>query len=276
MFRFQLRRLVISAGAPFELKPSPGKQWGAFATEPIKKGAIVLREEPLFVINKWHADIVEADIVDAFHRLSWDAKMTFFTVCMLDSVYHEEVKEAVLYNSFHTLGKRKASEFYVLRSRFNHSCLPNCDSPKNSEIFANRDIEAGEELFFSYGLNFINKTASERGQDMKVMGFAGDCSACVSGTKSQLLSDMRRRLARGLWVFIWGKDESNIGDPHPTPRPAIPDPRRRWVAEHHAMPTTSRMVFALLFPRISGVGGRIKPQTRCVDLLEHPDLHAVV
>lgn len=218
------RRLALPAGAPFELKPSPGKYWGAFATRPIKKAELILEETPLFVVKKWHTDIVKADIVDAFHRLTWHAKMTFLTVCALDSVCHEGLKEAFLFNCFHACGGEKVTEFSVIRSRFNHSCLPNCSNPQGFLIFANHDIEAGDELVFSYGLNFMHKTAFERGRDMKVMGFSCDCSACAPGADSQLLSDMRRRLARGLCVFIYTRTSSAFATriPRRVPSSLIP------------------------------------------------------
>lgn len=198
----------------------------------------------------------------AFRHMPWDAKTTFLTICRIGSDGFESMKEAFLYNCFRKCGEAKASRFYVLCSRFNHSCLPNCTSPAGQgkfETFARRDIEAGEELVFSYGAHFMNKTSSERGRDMEAMGFACDCRACVPGTELQLLSDMRRRLARGLGFFIWGKDGFSTGDPHSTSRPVIPDPQRRWAAEHHAMPTTSRMVFALLFLVLTEKEGTLSP-----------------
>jgi hypothetical protein len=52
-----------------EMKPSPGKGWGAFATRRIERGAMILREKPLFVIRKPHEEITEEDVWAAFQQL---------------------------------------------------------------------------------------------------------------------------------------------------------------------------------------------------------------
>ncbi|CRL28262.1 unnamed protein product [Penicillium camemberti] len=45
-------RLQLSHGASFELKPSRGKGWGAFATNRIEQGSLILRGKALFVIRE--------------------------------------------------------------------------------------------------------------------------------------------------------------------------------------------------------------------------------
>lgn len=58
------RQLRIPADAPFELKPSPGKGWGGFATRHIKKGSVILREKALFTIaNPNRFDITDEDVL---------------------------------------------------------------------------------------------------------------------------------------------------------------------------------------------------------------------
>jgi hypothetical protein len=52
--------------ALFELKPSPKKGRGAFAIRRIKRGAIILKEKPLFDIRKPHKEIIEENIWAAF------------------------------------------------------------------------------------------------------------------------------------------------------------------------------------------------------------------
>ncbi|CAG8118958.1 unnamed protein product [Penicillium nalgiovense] len=51
-------RCIIRAKA---LAGWPGKGWGAFATKPIKRGSLILREKALFVIQKSTPEIMEVD-----------------------------------------------------------------------------------------------------------------------------------------------------------------------------------------------------------------------
>jgi SET domain-containing protein len=59
----------VPSDAPFELKPSPRKGWGAFAIRRIERGAMILKEKPLFVIRKPHKEITEEDIWAVFQQL---------------------------------------------------------------------------------------------------------------------------------------------------------------------------------------------------------------
>ncbi|CAG7965135.1 unnamed protein product [Penicillium nalgiovense] len=60
-------RCIIRAKA---LAGWPGKGWGAFATKPIKRGSLILREKALFVIQKSTPEIMEVDVLAAFSPLS--------------------------------------------------------------------------------------------------------------------------------------------------------------------------------------------------------------
>ena len=71
------RSLHVPSDAPFELKPSSGKGWSAFATRRIERGAMILREKPLFVIRKPHEEITEEDVWAAFQQLIPSEKQQF-------------------------------------------------------------------------------------------------------------------------------------------------------------------------------------------------------
>lgn len=50
------------------------------------------------------------------------------------------------------IGKRTHLKLDSFSESFNHSCDPNCGIRKNSELFALRDIDIGEELTYDYSL----------------------------------------------------------------------------------------------------------------------------
>lgn len=148
--------LHLPPNTPFELKPSPGKGWGAFATRPIPLGALILREAPLFVIPKHHAEITETDILAAVQQLPLHQKQHFLRLRYNGGHRFTRLTHACAENSF-ALPNPSGPEHhgvYVLLSRLNHSCVPNSNIPDTDieggiiACFATRDIEVGEEITF--------------------------------------------------------------------------------------------------------------------------------
>jgi hypothetical protein len=138
-----------------------------------------------------------------------------------------------------------AHGLFLLHSRLNHSCTPNSKIPVPSgqtiSAFATRDIDAGEEITFCYNIDFECRTRYERHQALR---FACNCMACLTGTPFQQLSDIRRRLIRGLQYLTHGVDlNAQIQSPC---SPIIVDYGLRDAAETFCIPISSRRVFTLL------------------------------
>ncbi|KAL2816625.1 hypothetical protein BDW59DRAFT_166270 [Aspergillus cavernicola] len=236
----------IPSNAPFELKPSPGKGWGAFATQPIRKGFLILTEKPVFVIKKPHEEITEGDIRSAFARLTPGQKKQF--LCLRDngSTPFTSMESALSENSFATSSSMASPVhgLYLLHSRFNHSCLPNCEIPETKteavRSFATRDINIGEEIRFCYEPTFQCRTVYERHEALR---FVCDCNACLPGS-FQRASNMRRRLTRGLQYLTIGHDLD--GQNHGTSPAIIFDARLKAAAENLEIPLSARLIYNLL------------------------------
>ncbi|KAJ6589912.1 hypothetical protein DFH09DRAFT_1307375 [Mycena vulgaris] len=98
-------------------------------------------------------------------------------------------------------------------SRLNHSCSPNTfprfDLPSFSyQLFAVRDIAAGEELTFEY--RFIDCPAAERNQGFKPYGLVCECPACMDASAS----DARRAAITAFSPSIqaWAHDPTLADD----------------------------------------------------------------
>ncbi|KAK3044043.1 hypothetical protein LTS18_002323, partial [Coniosporium uncinatum] len=61
-------------GAPFELRPSPGKGWACFATRHIPTRSVILSEQALFTISGAPSDITETAIKNGYDKLSKQQK----------------------------------------------------------------------------------------------------------------------------------------------------------------------------------------------------------
>ncbi len=239
--------------APFELKPSPGKGWGAFATRRIKRGATILREKPLFVIRKPHQQITEEDIWTAFQHLTTSAKQHFLHLRDNASVPFTRMTEAFAENSFAISNSivpqvniSPVHGLFLLHSRFNHSCIPNSKSPITSDeiitSFATRDIIAGEEITFCYNTDFEGRNRYERHQALR---FVCDCKACLTDTPFQQLSDMRRTFIRGLLYLTLGVDLNGQGQGSTSP--IITNSKLKKAAEDFRIPLSARLIYDLLF-----------------------------
>ena len=237
------------------MKPSSGKGWGAFATRRIERGALILSEEPLFIIRKPHAEITDEDVVRAFQQLPASRKPLFFL--LRDNGFGEfrSMEHAFAENSFNMAGEDRSGRqlnrphgLFILHSRFNHSCLPNSKIPISNrrithlQSFATRDIGPGEEITFTYAGDFGCRTRAERHQELR---FVCNCDACRPGTPFQRLSDMRRRLIRGLEYLQNGKDVDGQKQ-EASGRPLIADTQLKTAAETFSIPVSSRFIYGLL------------------------------
>ncbi|KAK4867067.1 hypothetical protein LT330_007808 [Penicillium expansum] len=239
------RSIPLPRDASFELKPSPGKGWGAFATKRIDRGSMILSEDPLFVIRKATPEITEVDISAAHLKLSTSQKAQFSLLRDNGSKFFTSLRNAMAQNSFDISDGSPANGLFLVHSRFNHSCLPNSQVPafhgETIRLYATKDIQAGEEISISY----LDSKGHTRNERQKLMDFACDCKACLPGTPFQQLSDLRRRLIRGLHCLRRGKDLWN-GRVQSPDSPIIVDAKLKTAAENFKIPLSSRLVCCLL------------------------------
>ncbi|KAF1956721.1 SET domain-containing protein [Byssothecium circinans] len=232
--------LNIPDNAPFTLKASPGKGWGAFATKNIPKGSTILIEKPFFHIQKHHDFITEHDLRRAFQQLSPASKAQFSLLRDNASVYFTSMEGAFSENSFATTDP-PGHGLYLLHSRFNHSCLPNAGVPihKGTAMtsYAFSDILKGEEITICYNTDFGCRTREDRHLQLR---FVCNCKACLPGTPFQTLSDMRRMLIRGLQYLLHGTDLDECVSS------IIFDAELKRNAEAFNIPLSARLIYRLL------------------------------
>lgn len=242
----------MPANAPITLKPSPGRGWGAFATKEIKQGAIILREDPLFIIWKPHQEISGDDVWGAFQRLKPFEKQQFLLLRDNGSQHFDRMERAFAENSFALLDSSMSQTksgmshgLYLLHSRLNHSCIPNSKIPETCgpsiASYAMRDIAAGEEVTFCYNPGFECRIRCER---HRVLGFTCTCEACAIGTPFHQLSELRRTLIRGLQYLTLGVDL--VGKNQGSTFSIIFDSELKRKAESRSIPLTSRLIYNVL------------------------------
>lgn len=185
----------------------PGKGVGCFALKPLRAGTRILAEDPLLIVPI--TDYVQADIQEAFDKLSPDQKELYFTLhsehgqdprAWPSQIHHTVTgrerqriqeqhearigKEPSLISIFQTncMEMGKGAAVFPCAARFNHSCNPNACFSWNSAIGKEtihiiNDVKTGEQITLSYCDMVHDKRL--RSWELKHYGFVCDCPACA-------------------------------------------------------------------------------------------------
>ncbi|KAE8556600.1 hypothetical protein EYB25_001302 [Talaromyces marneffei] len=279
--------LPIPKDAPIELRPTPGKGWGLFATRDIQRGSLIMKERALFVIQKASENITEQDISNAVKKLGDPQK--HILACLsgnkprklsnglmssgplkLARIWGENcfsLETGVEQRLFGNYIEEKRWGLFPCHSRFNHSCQENAFVPESqsepgvgrnsTSSFAVRDIAAGEEITIGYQNGFHSHTMDER---RRLLTFECRCTVCDRASKDRnfrQVSDMRRRLMRGLVYLLDSIDENSEYDDDNSPhfKPVICDPVMRKAADNCDFPLSTRLIYDLLLVALKEAEG---------------------
>ncbi|THV07611.1 SET domain-containing protein [Dendrothele bispora CBS 962.96] len=204
---------------PYELRESPGKGMGMFATRDIEYGELILAERPLLVVP---AAFTMITVPLHFTEAQRHQAVLNQTEQMLEKIVDrmpEETKQAYqqLYNCHKEDGSGPLfgivrtnglalSDYYEpsspglpenaryytgvcnTLSRINHSCCPNSNRDWDSPTFSfflrsARSIKKDEEITICYNGDILDPTASRQRQ-LASYGFRCSCQRCLNSTVS--------------------------------------------------------------------------------------------
>ncbi|KAL7530447.1 hypothetical protein ACHAWF_003381 [Thalassiosira exigua] len=178
----------------FDSGPLSGK--GLRATSGYKRGDEILRERAAMRVPNSHAaaSLEEAREMhrwalqrafDSMHRATRDALMELYSC---DEEEGAKTPRGVYdTNSYQLWGAHdNRGGLFLTVARINHSCRPNVDhfwreDLQRTLVFATRDIEAGEELFTTYGPSSYMDTRGRREYLNERFSFKCMCSMCAEG-----------------------------------------------------------------------------------------------
>lgn len=195
--------------AYYEVRESPGRGLGLYATVDITAGTRVLADTPLMIIP--HRHYLKPDVEAAFKNLSEEAQSTYMSLAsahgqdpsIWPSRIHESVspKEKQRISEQHAarIGSQKSvlsimmtnampwgpslegSAVFTTACRCNHSCVPNAYFSWNQTIqcetiHAVKSIQAGEEITVAYCDPLYDEAIRRR--ELQHYGFNCDCAAC--------------------------------------------------------------------------------------------------
>ncbi|KAK5690813.1 hypothetical protein LTR97_011974 [Elasticomyces elasticus] len=202
----------------YELRDAGSKGVGLFATRHIPAGTLILSELPIVTFDKHLDSVSSEEISAAVDRLSIADKQRWAelrtVVDIPNHVYHPNDKYTkdelkFLLNNYND---HSSCGIWNLCCRLNFSCQPNTrimGNPDRLEIFATADIKQNDEMtntHFNHAAYFMT-TAERRKYITKGFAWNCECNLCKAPAVERNLSDMRRRLAAHIMVFL-GEDAS--------------------------------------------------------------------
>ncbi|CAG8973687.1 hypothetical protein HYALB_00002253 [Hymenoscyphus albidus] len=176
----------------YDVKPSKNKGLGVFAKHDLKRGTVIIIEEPLVAVPL--PEMVQGQgfkILDmitsletAYSNLSPISQKSFTDLHDVRFPSEEDQNKLLTIfrsNAYNTCDSKVG--LFPKIARINHSCTPNSgnewvDEAGHRIIYASRDIKEGKEITVSY-IPLIKKTA-DRQSRLAQYGFTCDCSACQS------------------------------------------------------------------------------------------------
>ncbi|EIM92048.1 SET domain-containing protein [Stereum hirsutum FP-91666 SS1] len=219
-----------STPSGFVVKESPGKGYGAFATQTFQRGDLIFAERPLYTSNRDSP----LQVVSAVSRLSPNSKAAFMSLHNAwsgDNLFGSSVvglktaglqPEEMRLINIHQTNSFSTSEgnggLFLRCSRFNHSCLPsakyNFHEPTGvMRIYALRTIEPEEEIHVGYLSGSFPKLygtprSARRARFERTWGFTCECAVCSLTGDAQIRSDERRTELTRLWKSVPNYDPS--------------------------------------------------------------------
>jgi len=187
----------------FRVTPIEGKGFGVVATKFIKRGTLILKEEPQIPNVEWPTSM-KVDLwkrciktlIKLFYQMSESNqdeylklynRFSFEDSIQLDAVMALEKDQQKAEKILKILGIYRTNQFEdgfrIKTSRFNHSCSPNAliDPQNRAEIYATYDIAEGAEITISYGVDVPFFSMRKRVYRQTVLGqmnFTCCCDLC--------------------------------------------------------------------------------------------------
>lgn len=180
----------------FTIEAVEGKGLGAIASCDLVLGDLVLAEQPVL---SWRGD----DPDGTMEKLT-DKMMEEVMLLHDPSEDGEKTFEGVLFsNSFPRGNNPNAFVLFLLASRFNHSCSPNCDFTWDEltneiRIYASTNITKGTELTIAMA-ELREPERERRGNLRRRYGFECICSVCKETVDG---SDRRRLRMKAIFIEL--------------------------------------------------------------------------
>jgi hypothetical protein len=204
----------------YEIKPSPGKGLGVFATQDIPAGKVIVQDKAVMQLpgGLSNLSLTEEAVVKALKKLSPKDQARFLALHEGSRNVpgkHLRIYKANLFMSPDFAGNGDMRSFIPLEmSRINHSCVPNSgwtDINGPVELLAMKNIRKGEEIFHIYNDGLHGMSNVHRDKVLYCYyGFHCTCPTCSQPPEKRLIHDARRNLIHYLSWTLNGNQPKDL------------------------------------------------------------------
>ena len=192
---------------PFKLTPIAGKGLGLVASRLIKKGEVIIKENPVLVKGKG-----SKSLLDQYN--GHNEKVKAEILCLHHDNPGEKLEKRlgqIFLSNACDVQHGGSVALYLTIPRMNHSCMANVvwshtrDCPLTKEVRTLRQVAPGEELCPNYIDSFDNtfsSCADRKALLSKRWKFDCQCHVCHLPSKEQAENDARRLELRSLHQSI--------------------------------------------------------------------------
>ncbi|KAK4621331.1 hypothetical protein CLAFUW4_07083 [Fulvia fulva] len=194
---------------PYEVRASPGKGYGVFATRDVSAGTLILADRHVMVIAKeaGKRQDSEDDIERAFKQLNQQQAEQLLALHAGPEDGRSLVERIYTTNRF---GDFDSTYMCLNIARINHACGPNVASTAGEtndvdNIRAIAPIKKGDEICISYRSDLCwIMTREQRQALLQSWNFDCQCSTCDRSVEDIELSDFRRKIIFALrWKTVF-------------------------------------------------------------------------
>jgi len=179
-------------GLCFRVEPQAGRGLGVIASRALRAGDVAISERPLLTYRGGDAEWV-VELQRQYVALPSQGQQAIMALQDSFAVSGEKSVPGIVRTNCFMRGMGSSDGVLCpTASRFNHSCVPNCEQSWDEDlgemqVYASTDISVGEELTIFY--IDIRAAAAERAVRFRDFGFKCGCPACSAGSAA---SDGRR------------------------------------------------------------------------------------
>jgi len=193
----------------WEVKESPGKGRGIFATQDLPRGTLIMLEEPAMRVRHAPNQPCSQEAVQAaFNAMTVEQEERFMRLSAEGRKDKTTKLLRIFDTNFFTGNVLDVSCICLNLSLLNHSCVENASwhirlQADNFLVTATSFIPKGDEITINYAPSGSFYTAAQRAALFATFGnFKCDCKACKINTDFRKASDMRRVLLVALNMIL--------------------------------------------------------------------------
>ncbi|GJJ15688.1 hypothetical protein Clacol_009966 [Clathrus columnatus] len=226
LFQLYGRGWPFGLDVPLDIVNVEGRGRGLIATRDLPQGYLILKENPLFVIQ---AEDLGRRLPSTLSNLDKTDREAFFQLSFPSDIPNSDIPEAILRTNGVSIRSNETAIFRLL-SRVNHGCSHATNSvlswrDNHAVLYAIRPIKKGEEIFREYVPSKFSRKV-RRDNLEALYGFRCNCPVCLLSPVETEKSDIRLSSIATIEAELY--DRNKLGKEEADPKELVRLAKRVW------------------------------------------------